>query len=549
MKNREWSNYIFLALLGAALFLPYLGNVHLFDWDEINFAETAREMIVTGDYFSVMIDYEAFHEKPPLFMWMQAASMHAFGINEFAARFPNAIIGIITMLVLYRTGRMIFDYRFGFLWVIAFIGSLLPHFYFKSGIIDPTFNLFMFLGVYFIAVYHIGKHKRSILLAGIFTALAVLTKGPVGYLLVFMTWIVFWVVSAKSVRFPWREMLLFTLIASFPAFIWYGIIFVKADSGLISEFIMYQIRLLTTQDAGHGGPFYYHFVVVLFGCFPASIFLFRSFKKSGDDDPKQKLMKRIMIIMMLVVLIIFSIVKTKILHYSSLSYFPVTFLAAYGIYGLIYREEKLNPVFTVIIGIIGIALALGLTLFPLALMNVEMILPKVTDEFTNALLRANVNWAGFEFAIGIIYLIGIIASMVYLFKKKYLQGVLIAFASTAFVVLTFLPLVAPKIEQYTQGAPIEFYEDYAGKDVYVRALGFKSYAQYFYTRKTPDLSLYQYDMDYEEQKNWLLNGAIDRPAVFVTKVKGNDKYIEHENLIELYRKNGFVFLKRKLPIK
>jgi 4-amino-4-deoxy-L-arabinose transferase-like glycosyltransferase len=29
--------------------VPGLGAVHLFDWDEINFAEIAREMLVTGD--------------------------------------------------------------------------------------------------------------------------------------------------------------------------------------------------------------------------------------------------------------------------------------------------------------------------------------------------------------------------------------------------------------------------------------------------------------------------------------------------------------------
>jgi len=42
---------------GLLLFVPYLGEVHLFDWDELNFAESSREMLVTGDYFTVKIDY------------------------------------------------------------------------------------------------------------------------------------------------------------------------------------------------------------------------------------------------------------------------------------------------------------------------------------------------------------------------------------------------------------------------------------------------------------------------------------------------------------
>ena len=44
--------YLFWALVGAAVYIPFLGSTHLFDWDEVNFAESAREMIVSGDFLS-----------------------------------------------------------------------------------------------------------------------------------------------------------------------------------------------------------------------------------------------------------------------------------------------------------------------------------------------------------------------------------------------------------------------------------------------------------------------------------------------------------------
>src|SRR3970040_833103 len=90
---------ILIIILSSLLFIPFLGNVHLFDWDEINFAECAREMLVSGNYSMVQINFEPFREKPPLFIWMQALSMNLFGINEFSARLPNAICGIITLPV------------------------------------------------------------------------------------------------------------------------------------------------------------------------------------------------------------------------------------------------------------------------------------------------------------------------------------------------------------------------------------------------------------------------------------------------------------------
>ena len=102
---RDSSNFRFLIILAVLAFVPTLGIVHLFDWDEINFAESAREMMVTGDYFRVHVNFSPFWEKPPLFFWLQSGSMHLFGVNEFAARFPNAICGIVTVTVIYFLGK------------------------------------------------------------------------------------------------------------------------------------------------------------------------------------------------------------------------------------------------------------------------------------------------------------------------------------------------------------------------------------------------------------------------------------------------------------
>ena len=141
----RYKNYFYILLLGSVLFFPFLGNSHLFDWDEINFAEASREMLLTGNYTQTQIDFQEFWEKPPLFFWMQALSMKLFGINEYAARFPNAVCGIFTLLILFNIGTKLKDTKFGWLWVLCYAGSILPQFYFKSGIIDPWFNLFIFL--------------------------------------------------------------------------------------------------------------------------------------------------------------------------------------------------------------------------------------------------------------------------------------------------------------------------------------------------------------------------------------------------------------------
>ena len=102
MKKYQVTGTILGFLLYGLLFIfPTLGDFNLFDWDEINFAESTREMLVSGDFFHVQINFEPFHEKPPFFFWLQALSMKVFGINAFAARLPNALLGVLTLSLIH----------------------------------------------------------------------------------------------------------------------------------------------------------------------------------------------------------------------------------------------------------------------------------------------------------------------------------------------------------------------------------------------------------------------------------------------------------------
>ena len=155
---------LLLALLGAVTFIPFLGVVNLFDWDEINFAEISREMIVLKEYTRIYVHYIPFWQKPPLFFWLQVVAMKVFGIGEFAARFPNALFGVITLPVLYLMGKKIRNHKFGLIWALVYFGAFLPSFYFQSGIIDPVFNFFIFLGLYFFILFS-WKNRENIRLS------------------------------------------------------------------------------------------------------------------------------------------------------------------------------------------------------------------------------------------------------------------------------------------------------------------------------------------------------------------------------------------------
>ncbi len=542
MKNKNAFYIIIILISGLFFFIPNLGKVHLFDWDEINFAESAREMIVTGNYSRVMIDFQPFWEKPPLFFWLQALSMHVFGINEFAARFPNAIFGIISLFTFYFIGKKVRDEKFGFIWALSYLGSFLPHLYFKSGIIDPVFNYFIFMGIYFMYKEVSLPPSRSPwinpLLSGLFIGLANLTKGPVGLLIFLLTLGIYWAMHRFKKITTFKSSLLFLLSFSVVSFFWFGPEVIEHGFWFLREFVKYQVALLTTPVAGHQEPVYYHFVVVLLGCFPISILalpvLFSRKSVVNNSNGYEQLMR----ILFWVVLILFTIVKTKIVHYSSLTYFPLSFLAAIYIYRLVNSKEKIaRYVYWLLIAISSV-FSILLVSIPWLADHKEIIIPYIKDPFAVACLNAAIEWRGYEFMIGLIYWMVITAFIFKLKTTVSIKNIAAVFYATAFCLFFYLMMVVPKIEAFSQAPAINFYKSMAGKDVDAISVGYYSYARFFYFEK-PSASKYGV-----HEEDSLLYGNISRPAYFITKVTATDFPQQHPDCTLIGQDGGFLFYKR-----
>ena len=558
--------HIAITAVTAILFIPFLGAVHLFDWDEINFAECAREMLVTHNYSRVQINFQPFWEKPPLFIWLQVLSMKLFGVNEFAARFPDAMCGILTLNLLYYFGRKYNDHSFGLLWAFCYVTSFLPFLYFKSGIIDPWFNLFIFLSICFLLQWFNDTKKTTpnALYAGLFAGLAVLTKGPVAILIIGLTFLVSWIRLRFNPFSNFKNVLLFVVVFLITGLSWFIFEIVTGNLEIVKEFIDYQVRLFSTHDSDHEGFFLYHFLVLLIGCFPASLFFIPAYAKNLNDTPFQVYNKKWMLHLFWVVLILFTIVQTKIAHYSSMCYFPLTYLAAYVIYNILYSEKKLpKTVFSIglfLIVVLGVAFtAVGLIdYFIPALIKSNLI----DDKFAVACLQTSVKWGGFEWVIGVLFLLISIYFLATLHKnKKSIYGLFINSLASIGAITLF---IVPKIEPYTQGPAIEFYKSLQGKDCYVETINFHSYAQLFYTNKQPGQNppaMLEFVKKKEQEDikshpvetnsfkvystQWLLNEKIDKPAYFCAKVTdAEDIKKQHPDLVELSRKGGFVFYKR-----
>jgi len=94
-----------VALLVVVAF-AFQGTRAIFEPDEGRYTATAINMLESGDWLVPTLDGERPHlTKPPMVYWAIAASIGAFGYNEWAARLPGALAFVGTGLLLFGLGR------------------------------------------------------------------------------------------------------------------------------------------------------------------------------------------------------------------------------------------------------------------------------------------------------------------------------------------------------------------------------------------------------------------------------------------------------------
>lgn len=544
---------LFLTGLGLIAFIPFLGASPLFDWDEINFAESAREMMVTGNYFQVQINFEPFWEKPPLFFWLQVLSMKTFGVNEFGARFPNAVVGIFTLLALYYYGTKLQGKVFGRFVSGFYFVSILPHLYFKSGIIDPTFNFFIFLALIHIIKYEIEyatKDRPPVIrmapwVAGYWAGMATLTKGPVAVLVIFLVYLVFKLFYSRK-HFPGLALLKFILVYGVVIMSWFGsiVVFTEDGWGLVNQFISYQVELFSQPVAGHEQPAYYHLLIFTVGCFPMSAFAFRGMRLKPKDF-RERMLKRFMLIWFWVVLILFTIVETKIVHYSSLLYYPGAFLAAAYVTTMIEEKWKMKWDNWILYGLGVLIFGIAVGSINILTSNLDWLMEQVDDPFGRANLATEVNWTGWEFLPAAFFTIVLLVNGWYLAKKRYRTFLFIQVLATPLYMNGINAMIVPKVAGYTQLTAIEFFKEKADEDAYLMIEGYKSYAHYFYGQVKP----FPYpEIPRSKRGEWLVRGAIDKPVYLITRIDRATEEFENvwfDTFRKIDERNGFVFYIRE----
>lgn len=388
-------------IFSAYLFLFGLGQMALTDPDEPFYAQTSKEMLKRGEWLTPRIFGKPQFEKPPLYYWFIIVSYKIFGVNEFAARFPSALFGILGILGIYFLGKILFSRKTG-LYASLIMATAIEYMILARACVTDMVLAVSILYAFLFYLYAYLNRDRKIfyLFASGFLGLAVLTKGPVGVILP-ISIILLYLLYKKDIRAVFR----FPIISGGAVFFliaipWYFLMHKVYGASFIDHFFGFQnITRFLQPEHKIGDVFYYYIPIMLGGFFPWSIFLPYGIHYIIRRDKERFSNHAFLFIWILVFFIFFSLARTKLPTYI----FPI--FPALAI--IIARFWELNLTTDSFGKGEGISGGLYILSLPAIIIGFYIVALKKYPDMTPALLKT-----------GIVLSLGVAMSLFSLFKKN-----------------------------------------------------------------------------------------------------------------------------------
>ncbi len=428
IARQSWlTDIVSLAFIILAFYLLWLGSYSLFTPDEGRYSEVAREMIATGDYITPRVDGVAFLDKPILYYWLQAASIHIFGIKEWALRLFPVLLGVLGCIVTYVCGRHLFDRRTGIISAVIlattplyFGGAHYANLDLEVAVLITCTLLFLITG------FQSKTNARHYFFftAYLSAALAFLTKGLIAVAFPAMIsgmWIILlwrWDVLKRIHLVP--GLLLFIAIVT-P---WY-ILVQKANPEFLHYFFVTQqvTRFLSAAEFNNPTPFWFYLPIVLTGFFPWTSFLVQALHHSirrtwqaREEHP----VELFLLLWLTIIFLFFSIPRSKTISYI-LPVFPALALLTGHYLSLVWKNARQRPIYWAIINFIVIGVLIS---------TVLLTMPQ------HQLLELPPGFTPYRVAIAVVYIIGSLASLLCLRQKQLLPLFAVCAACSSIFLLT-----------------------------------------------------------------------------------------------------------------
>lgn len=281
---RKHARFIIVMALGLLWCLPGVLCPRGF-WvaDETRYAEVLRGMLEEGHWLVPHLNGFFYPDKPPLFFWLCAGvSRLGGGISLHACMLVTLVTALGALAVCYLFARDLFGERVAFASALAMMSSLLFLTCAQIVRMDMMMTLFVSLAIY---SFHRGWRSGSraaYALSHFFSGMAILSKGPLGFLFSFLPPVAF-LLQGKH----WRDLRSFL----FPPFLliplvvgggWLGVAWMAGHHDFVRSIFIDQLAgRAVGGDAIHSEPFYFYLLLLPLVLLPWSPFLPRAVRHAS----------------------------------------------------------------------------------------------------------------------------------------------------------------------------------------------------------------------------------------------------------------------------
>lgn len=327
MNKKTWW---YIGLISIVLLFLGNNNLYITDTVESNYALTAKEMVMSGDWLSPQIFGNYWYDKPVFFYWLTAISFKWWGYTEFGARFFPSIFGLLCLLFLAWSSWKLYNEKIAIYSTLILVSTVEFFLISKSVITDSI--LFLFLSMTLVFFYLGYRDRKSSYFYGMYisSALGVLTKGPIGIVLPGL--IIFFFLLVQKRWSTIRQMKVFTglLLFCILTIPWYAYMYEKHGLIFLETFFgTHNILRATVAEHPRDNVWYYYLMVNILALFPwSAVFLLpvRNWWKTKKVHLDET--ETFLIIWGVVVFAFFQCMATKYITYTYPLLFPCSILLA-----------------------------------------------------------------------------------------------------------------------------------------------------------------------------------------------------------------------------
>ncbi|PID88383.1 MAG: hypothetical protein CSB06_00485 [Bacteroidia bacterium] len=243
----HYKYYIFFAGIFAVYFFNMF--IDVMEIDAAQYAMISMEMKETKSFLHVYQYGQDYLDKPPLLFWLSSLSFMCFGISNFAYKLPSVLLLLLGIYSTYQFASQYYKKKTARLAALILASTQALFLITNDVRTDTLLTGWVMFAVWQLSTYLKSSHLRNLFWAGVGTAAAMMSKGPVALVLIASGFGTDLLLKKDFKNIFKPQWVLFI--------IWVGVLLLPMSYGLYTQFDLHPEKSAYGLDGPSGLRFFY----------------------------------------------------------------------------------------------------------------------------------------------------------------------------------------------------------------------------------------------------------------------------------------------------